>query len=109
MAPATKVQKAGGAMSAAAISASLAEKNGLKAKQSKAVLDGLMEVATSELKKNGSFKIGGCLTMKLKKKPATSARKGVNPFTKESCVCKAKPSSKTVRLLAMKKLKELVN
>merc|ERR1712019_115510 len=104
-----KAMKAGGAMTASAINASLAEKNGLKAKQVKAVLDGLMEVAASELKKNGSFKIGGCLNMKLKKKPATPARKGVNPFTKEPCVFKAKPASKTVRALAMKKLKEMVN
>jgi hypothetical protein len=47
--------------------------------------------------------------MKLKKKPARPARKGVNPFTKEPCVFKAKPASKTVRALPMKKFKELVN
>ena len=49
------------------------------------------------------------LALKLKKKPATPARKGVNPFTKEPCVFKAKPASKTVRVLAMKKLKDAVN
>jgi hypothetical protein len=43
--------------------------------------------------------------MKLKKKPARPARKGVNPFTKEPCVFKAKPASKTVRALPMKKFK----
>ena len=48
--------------------------------------------------------------MKLKKKPATKARKGVNPFTKEEpCVFKAKPASKTVRVLPMKKFKEMAN
>merc|ERR1712007_185730 len=104
-----KAMKAGGAMTASAINGSLAEKNGLKAKQVKAIVDGLMEVAAAELKKNGAFKIGGCLNMKLKKKPATPARKGVNPFTKEPCVFKAKPASKTVRALAMKKLKEMIN
>ncbi len=46
---------------------------------------------------------------KLKKKPATKARKGANPFTKEPCVFKAKPASKTVRVLPMKKFKEMVN
>ena len=40
--------------------------------------------------------------MKLKKKPATKARKGVNPFTKEPCVFKTKPASKIVRVLPMK-------
>ena len=68
-----------------------------------------MEVAAGELKKSGSFKVAGCLNMKLKKKPATPARKGANPFTKEPCVFKAKPASKTVRGLAMKQLKEMVN
>ena len=47
--------------------------------------------------------------MKLKKKPARPARKGVNPFTKEPCVFKAKPASKTVRAFPMKKLKEMIN
>ena len=46
-------------------------------------------------------------------KPASQecapARKGVNPFTKEPCVFKAKPASKTVRVLAMKKMKEAIN
>ena len=47
--------------------------------------------------------------MKLKKKPATAARKGVNPFTKEPCVFKAKPASKIVKCFPMKKFKEMVN
>jgi nucleoid DNA-binding protein len=71
----------------------------------KAVVEGIMDVAAAELKKNGSFKLAGALNMKLKKKPARPARKGVNPFTKEPCVFKAKPASKTVRALPMKKLK----
>merc|ERR1719272_739389 len=68
-----------------------------------------MGVAASELKKNGSFKLAGMLKLKLKKKPARPARKGVNPFTKEPCVFKAKPASKTVKCLPMKKFKEMVN
>ena len=67
-----------------------------------------MELAASELKRTGAFKIGGCLDLKLKKKPARPARKGVNPFTKEPCVFKAKPASKTVRCLPMKKLKVML-
>merc|ERR1711879_1075422 len=78
-----KAMKAGGAMTASAVNSAIAEKNGLKAKQVKAVIDGLMEIGAGELKKNGAFKVGGCLNLKLKKKPATPARKGVNPFTKE--------------------------
>merc|ERR1712203_82491 len=88
MAPA---MKASGTLTATAVCGNIAEKNGLKGKQVKAVVDGLMEVAAAELKRNGAFKLGGCLNLKLKKKPATPARKGVNPFTKEPCVFKAKP------------------
>merc|ERR1719183_430938 len=111
MAPAMKVMKAkkAGTMTATAAFGAVAEKSGLKNKDVKAVVTNYMELAASELKKNGAFKFGGCLNLKLKKKPATPARKGVNPFTKEPCVFKAKPASKTVRALAMKKLKEMIN
>merc|ERR1711976_207938 len=106
---AMKAMKAGGAMTASGAFSAVAEKSGLKAKDVKAVITNYVELAASELKKNGTFKIGGCLNLKLKKKPARPARKGVNPFTKEPCVFKAKPASKTVRALPMKKLKEMIN
>eukprot|EP00929_Paragymnodinium_shiwhaense_P028368 TRINITY_DN1644_c0_g2_i2.p2 TRINITY_DN1644_c0_g2~~TRINITY_DN1644_c0_g2_i2.p2 ORF type:complete len:115 (+),score=43.96 TRINITY_DN1644_c0_g2_i2:65-409(+) len=96
-------------LTATAVYGSVAESTGLKAKDVKAAVEGVIEVAAAELKKNGQFKLAGALNMKLKKKPAQPARKGVNPFTKEPCVFKAKPASKTVRALPMKKLKEMVN
>merc|ERR1711935_478597 len=95
--------KAGSAMTQGAAYAAVTEK------EVKAVVEGLIDVAADQLKKNGSFKLGGVLNMKLKNKPATKARKGINPFTKEPCVIKAKPASKKVRCLPMKKLKEMVN
>merc|ERR1719322_179872 len=101
--------KAASGLTATAAFAAVAESTELKPKQVKAVITSYVELAASELKKNGAFKIGGGLNMKLKKKPAKPARKGVNPFTKEPCVFKAKPASKTVRCLPMKKLKEMIN
>merc|ERR1711870_32390 len=98
-----------GGMTATAAYSSVAETTGLKTKDVKSVIEGLVAVAADELKKSGSFKLAGALNMKLKKKPATPARKGVNPFTKEPCVFKAKPASKTVKAFPMKKLKELIN
>merc|ERR1719326_1253225 len=95
-----------GAMTASGAYGAVAEAAGLKAKDVRGAVEALMGICASELKKNGSFKIAGMLNLKLKKKPAPPARKGVNPFTKEPCVFKAKPASKTVRALAMKKLKE---
>merc|ERR1712207_113105 len=96
-------------MTATAAYSAVAETTGLKAKDVKGIMEGIVAVAAGELKKNGSFKLAGALNLKLKKKPATPARKGVNPFTKEPCVFKAKPASKTVRALPMKKFKEMVN
>merc|ERR1712061_918456 len=97
------------AMTASQAYESVAETSGLKAKDVKAVVEAIVTVAAEQLKKNGSFKLGGALNLKLKKRPARPARKGVNPFTKEPCVFKAKPASKTVRAFPMKKLKEMIN
>merc|ERR1712217_999139 len=101
--------KAAKAMTATAAYQSVAETTGLRSKDVKGVMEALVGVAADQLKKAGSFKIAGALNLKLKSKPVTPARKGVNPFTKEPCVFKAKPASKTVRALPMKKFKELVN
>merc|ERR1712196_174063 len=96
-------------MTATGAYSAVAEKTGLKTKQVRGVAEAIVALAATVLKKNGKFKCAGALNMKLKKKPATAARKGVNPFTKEPCVFKAKPASQTVRALPMKKFKELVN
>merc|ERR1719265_1913682 len=99
----------GAAMTASASYAAVAETTGLKRTDVKSVVEGILGVAAEELKMNESFKLAGMLNLKLKKKPATPARKGVNPFTKEPCFFKAKQASKTVKVIAMKKIKEAVN
>merc|ERR1712031_92714 len=96
-----------GAMTASGAYSAVAETTGLKPKDVKGAVEGLLTLAAAELKKAGSFKIGAVLNLKLKS--ATPARKGVNPFTKEPCVFKAKPASKTVKGLPMKKFKEMIN
>merc|ERR1711988_454685 len=85
MAPAMKSMKTAmktGVLTQSAVYASVAETTGLKQKQVKGVVEGIMGVASEQLKKNGAFKLAGMMNMKLKKKPATPARKGVNPFTR---------------------------
>merc|ERR1712124_241794 len=98
-----------GAMTAAGAYSAVAESMGLKPKDVKAAVEGLLGLAAAQVKKNGSFKVAGALNLKLKVKPAAPARKGVNPFTKEPCVFKARPASKTVKVYPMKKLKGLIN
>merc|ERR1712217_28101 len=104
---AMKAQKKG--LTATAVYQPVADSSGVKRKDVKAAMETYLDICASELKKSGSFKIGQALKLKLKKKPATPARKGVNPFTKEPCVFKAKPASKKVRALALKQLKDAVN
>merc|ERR1711879_58345 len=104
---AMKASKSG--LSASEVYQSVADSCGIKRKDVKAAVDAYMDVCSAELKKTGTFKIGQKIKLKLKVKPATPARKGVNPFTKEPCVFKAKAASKTVKALALKQLKEAVN
>merc|ERR1712232_72781 len=106
---ATKALKAGGALTQSAINASVAESTCLEPKQVKGILESIIFIAAEQPKKKVSFKLAGMLNRKLKKKPATPARNGVNPFTKQPCVWKAKPASKTVKVYAMKRLKEAIN
>merc|ERR1712178_602679 len=96
-------------MTATAVYKSVAEEKSLKTRDVKAIVATYMGVASTEVKKTGSFKLAGMLKMKLKVRPATKSRKGINPFTKEPCVFKAKPASKTVKCFAMKKLKDSLN
>merc|ERR1719218_144325 len=104
-----KAARKAGTMTAAGVYSSAAETLGMKPKDVKAAVEHVLGVAAAQTKANGSFKVAGMFNMKLKVKPATPARKGVNPFTKEPCVFKAKPASRTVRVLPMKKLKEMMN
>ena len=57
----------------------------------------------------GVFSLPGLLKVVRVHKPATKARKGINPFTREPMVFKAKPASSTVRVRALKALKDFVN
>ncbi len=82
---------------------------GLKEKDVKAAVEGLLGFTANQLKTNGSTELAGMLKLKLKLKPATPARKGVHPFTRKPIIFKAKAASKTVRVLPMKKLNDIMN
>ena len=59
--------------------------------------------------RHGIVTLPGLLKLKVVKKPATKQREGVNPFTGEKMIFKAKPASKKVRALPLKNLKAMVN
>ena len=50
----------------------------------------------------------GLLKISTVKKPAVKARKGINPFTKEEVMFKAKPASTAVKVRPLKALKDMV-
>jgi DNA-binding protein HU-beta len=81
----------------------------LSRKQVAAVFASLNGIIKKSLRGHGMFTLPGLLKMKVVKKPATKARQGINPFTKEQMMFKAKPASKKIRLLPLKSLKALVN
>ena len=91
------------------ILAAISKDTGLSRKQVSGVFDSLGTVIKKSLKGSGLFTLPGLAKMKVVKKPATKAREGVNPFTGEKMMFKAKPASKKIRLLPLKSLKALVN
>ena len=82
----------------------------LSRKQVSAVLDSLAGLIEKNVKARGPglFNLPGLLKIKVIKKPATKARKGINPFTGEETVFKAKPARKVVKVLPLKGLKDMV-
>ena len=75
-------------------------------KDVKAVLEALAEVGYKELKRTGAFLVPGFAKFVVIKKPATKARKGINPFTKEPTIFKAKPARKLIKARPVKTAKD---
>jgi nucleoid DNA-binding protein len=86
----------------------IADKTELAKRDVAAVFEELQPIIKKSLRANGMFTMPGLCKMVVKKKPATKARKGINPFTGEEMMFKAKPASKVVRVRALKNLKEMV-
>ncbi len=87
----------------------IASSTELSRKQVASVLDSLTDVIESHVNKKavGEFVLPGLLKINTIKKPAVKARKGINPFTKEEVMFKAKPATTVVKVRALKKLKDM--
>lgn len=81
----------------------------LSRKQVAAVLDSLTDVIEGHVKKNavGEFVLPGLMKISTIRKPAVKARKGINPFTKEEVMFKAKPATTAIKVRPLKKLKDM--
>jgi nucleoid DNA-binding protein len=90
--------------------AKLAEATGLSRKQVAAVFGELTKLIEHNLGKKGPgiFALPGLAKLKVVRKPAKPAYKGINPFTKQEQMFKAKPARKVVKAVPFKALKEMV-
>ncbi|MEP4486708.1 MAG: HU family DNA-binding protein [Halioglobus sp.] len=95
-------------MTKSQIVAGIAENTGLTKKQVVSVMDEMDTLIERSIKKRsvGEFTIPGMMKITTVKKPARKARKGINPFTGEETVFKAKPASVAVKVRPLKKMKE---
>ncbi len=88
----------------------VAEATELSRKQVSSVLDSLAEQIKFAVGKKGPgvFALPGLLKITVIQKPATKARKGINPFTKLEQMFKAKPARKVIKVRPLKALKDFV-
>ncbi len=88
----------------------LADDADLTRKQVGVLFDGLGSMIKHDLGKRGpgTFTVPGLMKIKVVRKPATKARKGINPFTGQEMMFKAKPARNVVKVLALKSLKDMV-
>jgi nucleoid DNA-binding protein len=88
----------------------IASDTGLTRKEVGAVFESLGGMISKSLSSRGPglFNVVGLMKIKVVKKPATKERKGINPFTGEEAVFKAKPARKAIKVQPLKALKDMV-
>jgi len=100
----------GKALTKSQLFAELADGAELSRKQVAALFDGLSGLIERELgrKGAGTFTVPGLMKIKIIKKKATKEREGINPFTGEKIMIKAKPARNVVKVAPLRALKEMV-
>ena len=90
--------------------AAISEDTGLTKKEVVSVFEALAAFMRRHLKKRavGIFTLPGLCKFSVRTKKATRQRKGINPFTGEEAVFKAKPARRIVKMRALKGLKDMV-
>jgi nucleoid DNA-binding protein len=91
------------------ILSNIAKATQLSRKQVVSVLEALSGQIKAAVGKKGPgvFALPGLLKIMVIHKPATSERKGINPFTKQEQIFKAKPARKVIKVRALKALKDM--
>ena len=88
----------------------ISESTGLARRDVTAVFEEMSAIMKKDLGRRGPgvFTVPGLIKVRVVKKPATKARKGINPFTGEEMMFKAKPARKVVKTTPLKALKDMV-
>lgn len=88
----------------------IAGSTGLARKQVVQVFEALGTMLSADLSKKGPgiVQVPGLMKVIVKRLPATKARAGINPFTKEKTIFKAKPARNVVKVRALSALKKMV-
>jgi DNA-binding protein HU-beta len=86
----------------------IASQSGLEKKQVNAVLEALNDIVYKELKAEHEVVLPGLLKLTSVTKPAVPEREGINPFTKEKTMFKAKPARTVIKPRPLKALKDAV-
>src|SRR5688572_6600756 len=87
----------------------IAESTDLSRKQVSSVFEALSEEIRGAVGKKGPgvFAVPGLMKITVVQKPATKARKGINPFTKEEVMFKAKPARRVLKVRPLKAMKDM--
>ncbi len=88
----------------------IADQTGLTRKETASVFETMAALIKKDLGRRGPgvFTVPGLMKVRVVRKPATKARRGVNPFTGENMIFKAKPARNVVKVTALKALKDMV-
>ncbi len=88
----------------------IAESTGLSKKDVNEVFGAMADQIKKSLGRRGpgAYTVPGLMKITVVRKPATKARKGINPFTGEETVFKAKPARNVVKIRPLKGLKDMV-
>ena len=105
-----KVAAAGALRSKSDVFGTIAERVGINRREVAGVFHVMGAIIKADLSKGGPgvFKIPGLMRITVQRKPATKARMGINPFTKEEVMFKAKPARNVVKVRPLRQLKEMV-
>jgi nucleoid DNA-binding protein len=97
-------------MTKSEIVSGIADATGLTKKDVGSVFEAMADQIKKSLGKRGSgaYTIPGLMKLVVQRKPATKARKGIYPFTREETVFKAKPACNVVKIRPLKNLKDMV-